>query len=134
MKSPARKKFTPSSTPPVPRVLTDSTLLEPLDGGIDADLLFLWHVAKLAKLTAKDFQAVLKVNKTTAYSWFNGNKPHPFRRARQAVGMFREKEGAGWIIPSILEYIAGSNFDGAVLNAEATEHLRELAKAVKGKP
>jgi hypothetical protein len=97
---------------------------------MDADTLFLVHIAKIARLTVKDFQDELRVNKTTAYAWFNGVKKHPLKRARDCVEMIRRR-GELWVIPSVLEYVAGSNFDGAVLTVEQTEALRQLAKAIK---
>jgi len=129
MKSPATKMIPPRITPPVPHVPADSTPAVGLDGELDSDTLFLLSAAKAGNFTAKDFQFVLRVNKTTAYSWFNGSKKHPLKRARDVVTMFREA-GKLWLIPSILEYIAGSDFDGAILTAEEQHALIVLAKAI----
>jgi hypothetical protein len=77
----------------------------------------------MAKITAKDIMYSLDVNKTTAYAWWNGIKPHPFKRARKLLAQFPIH-----LYPPILEYIAGSDFDGDILTGPEHEALMVLAK------
>jgi len=93
------------------------------------DPLFLLAMAKAAGLTRKDFQYEMRVSKTLVDDWFSGKKHDPLRRARDLVALFRAEKKI-WLIPTILEYVAGSEFNGAVLNSEEREALRKLARVI----
>lgn len=126
MKTTGKKNIPPPITPQVHHLAQERTLPLHDDGGIDADTMFLQHVAKIAKITPKEIQYSCRVNKTTAYAWWNGTKPHPFKRARDLLSEFPVH-----LYPTILEYIAGSNFDGDILTGAENAALMVLAKRSK---
>ena len=123
-------KKTGPSTHSAHYVPPDSTLPSNLDGvPSEADPLFFCHIAKCAKLTRKDIQYGMRVSKTTVDNWFSGKQYGPLKRARDFVELCRD-EKQFWVIPIILEYVAGSDFNGAVLNEEQRAALMVLAKAL----
>ena len=122
-------KSTPKKTIPLPRTPQVHHLRQEIplpvhdDSVVDSDSLFLRLMAEAGKVTVKDIQYSMDVNKTTAYAWWNGDKPHPFNRARKLLAQFPLH-----LYPTILEYIAGSNFDGDILTGEQHAALMVLAK------
>jgi hypothetical protein len=119
---------TPSSTPSTHHVSPDGAPSSHLHGVPDP--IFLVHTAKAGGITRKEFQYGMRVSKTLVDDWFSGKKHDPLRRARDLVSLFRAG-GKIWLIPSILEYIAGSEFEGSILTAEQQHALMVLAKVVK---
>lgn len=124
----AAKLKTPACPPSAHHVPANETPSSHIDGGPDP--LFLVHIAKCGGMTRKEFQYGMRVSKTLVDDWFSGKKHDPLRRARDLVALFRA-DGKLWLIPPILQYVAGDNFDGTVLTAEETAALHALAKVVK---
>src|SRR5688572_991946 len=91
------------------------------------DPVFLELMAGAAALTRKDFQYGMRVSKQLVKGWFEGERHDPLRRARDMVALFRERK-AVHLIPTILEYIAGSDFSGRILNDEEAAALMKLSK------
>lgn len=130
MKLAAKSLKPPASTPSSHHVPPDCPLPLPISSGIDGDPLFFEHISKAAKLTRKDIQFHMRVSKTTTDNWFSGKQRGPLKAARDYVTMCRI-ENALWVIPTILEYIAGSDFDGAVLTPEERAAIKTLARVMK---
>lgn len=96
----------------------------------DSDTAFLMLMAATANLQRKDFQYGMHVSKELVKMWFEGTRHNPLRRARDMVDVFRNAR-AVHLIPTILEYIAGSDFKGRILSAEEAAALMKLAKRSK---
>jgi hypothetical protein len=110
---------TPINTPP-------THLLGVLELSPGMPMFFL-HIAK--QVGRKPFYLGLKISKSLVDQWCSGEKRDVFTAAKKACAIVRE-ERRGDLIPAILAYIAGAD-DCAVLNAEQTEALRVLAKAIR---
>jgi hypothetical protein len=94
----------------------------PQEIATDSDVAFLIMLAQMGGLQRKDFQFGMRVSKELVKLWFEGQRRNPLKSARDCVALFPTR-----LIPTILEYIAGSNFDGGVLTAEQ-QQARMLAK------
>lgn len=93
----------------------------------DSDPGFFIHMADVAGIGRKEFQYDLRLSKTYIKKIYDGEVPGPFKRARDTVSIFHKHKRPD-LVATILEYIAGSDFNGAVLTAEEREALRVLAK------
>lgn len=89
---------------------------------------FLLLMADAANLQRKDFQYGMSVSKELVKMWFEGIRRNPLKAARDCVALFPVR-----LRPTILEYIAGSDFDGTVLTNEEQQALMVLARRFQGK-
>lgn len=93
----------------------------------DSDTAFWLHMADVGSLTRKDFQYGMRVSKELVKMWFTGERNNPLKRARACVAVYVQG-GATHCVPTILQYIAGDDFTGMVLNDEERAALMKLVK------
>lgn len=123
MKSPATKKISLRGTPP-PQIGTPPIHYDDVPGKEYAvGSTFFALMMKAAGLTQKEVMYHFRVNKTTAHGWYNGTKRDPFIGSKMGCDLMR-KSKRGDLIAPVLGFVAGVDFDSAVLQ-RVTELLQK---------
>ena len=87
--------------------------------------LFLRHICKVAGIERKQLAYLMRVSDTIVDRWFSGERSDPLDRAREFCAKLTAVKRAD-LIPHVLAWIAGQDFDGRVLTPDENAALKKL--------